>query len=204
MKKTRKRAIYYADFETATSNTEYFKKHNDTCLNVGYIEDADSDNGTYFLTIWEMINWIKKQNRSCFVYFHNLSFDGDFILKWLAKNKFRAVNYDEVALPNEFGFLRQINKIYAIDLVLNNGRGEPLSIYFRCSLNILSSSVEALGQAVGISKHSEKTQIEAFYDVEPQGAIHLYSQEYLDYLKRDVLIIKKAMAIFDSELSGFL
>lgn len=204
MKKIRGRKIFYADFETATVNTQYFKKHNDTCLNVGYIEVADSDTGTYFLTIWEMLSFIKKQNRNCIVYFHNLSFDGDFILKWLSKNNFKCVNYEDVSQKNEFGFLRQINKIYAIDLLIDSGRGQLLSIHFRCSLNILSSSVEALGQAVGINKHSEKTQIETFYDVEPQRAIHLYSSDYLEYLKRDVLIIKKAMSIFDNELTGFL
>lgn len=202
--KTRKRNIYFADLETATIETEYFKKNNDTCVNVGYIENWNEEEGTYFLNIKELIHILWTRSKSCYVYFHNLSFDGDFILKYLAQNNFKCVNYENVENNKEFGFLRQLNKIYAIELCINGKNENLVKIGFRCSLNILSSGVEELGKSVGISKYGEISHLETFYDVEPQRDISKYSKEYLDYLKRDVKIVKKAMIMFDNELGTFL
>lgn len=202
--KTRKRNIFFADLETATIETAYFKKYNDTCVNVGYIENWNEEEGEFFLNIKELIHILWKRSKSCYVYFHNLSFDGDFILKFLASNGYKCVNYENVKGKREFGFLRQLNKIYAIELCLLGKKKNLIKIGFRCSLNILSSSVEELGKSVGISKYAEISNINTFYDVEPQQDISKYSTEYLDYLKRDVKIVKKAMFLFDNELSNFL
>lgn len=199
-----KRIIYFADFETATVKTDYYKKTNDTRLNLGYIEPQNSDDGFLFTDIKELIHFLWEKSRSCFIYFHNLSWDGDFILKWLAKNGYKAQNQKEISKNKEFSFLRQINKIYSITLLINGKKNNLIKIEFRCSLNILSSSIEALGKAVGINKYDGIDDVNTFYDVEPQECVTDYPTQYIEYLKRDVKIAKKAMSEFDKELTNFV
>lgn len=202
--RTRKRDIFFCDLETTTIDTDYFKRYNDTCLNVGYIENWNNANGFYFTKFNDLFNYFWNYSKSCYVYFHNLSFDGDFILKWLAKSNYKCVNYEQVERNHEFGFLRQLNKIYGIDVCLNGKNKNLIKISFRCSLNILSSSIEALGKSVGIEKYENIENVDTFYNVEPKQNVNDYPKQYLDYLKRDVQIAKKATQMFDNELMNFL
>lgn len=191
--------IYFADLETSTKNCEYFKKHNDTTVLVGYIENMKNDNGTYFRDLKNMIEFLKSEGKDCIVYFHNLSFDGDFILKYLAKNNYKCRNYNDVKKQDEFGMLRQINKIYTIRLILYSIKTRKnFTIDFKCSLMLLSSSIADLGESIGINK------METDYDLEPQKEIQMYPQQFLDYLKRDVEIQKKSCIYFANEIENFI
>lgn len=201
--------IYFADLETATPNSEYFKKHNDTIINVGYLENYENDNDNFlFGNVDEMIDWFYNKSKSVLVYFHNLTWDGDFILKHLAKsNYWEFVNYEftNSKMKNkQVCFLRQLNKIYNIKICLVGKKKNKITIDIKCSLNLLSSGVENLGKSVNIEKYQDIKNVKEFYDVEYQTDISKYDKTYIDYLKRDILIVKKSFKIFKNEMDIFL
>lgn len=78
--------ILVADFETATTKTKYFKDNNDTCIYLWNIQELDNDDtnalGTSIESFFEFLEFT---NESATIYFHNLSFDGNFIYKYLMK-----------------------------------------------------------------------------------------------------------------------
>lgn len=196
--------LWFADFETATAKTNYFKIHEDTTLNCWGIMSQDGTiykNGTSMEEFFKFIKDVIKHN--CYIYFHNLSYDGDFIIKWLVRNGYKAVNGDAYGLPNTFTFFRTLSKIYSIQIALPTGyRGEVQLVTFKCTLLLLSSSIQALGKDIGLDKYDNfKTEL---YDLEPKENINDYPQEYLDYLKRDVNIARISFNNFANEMENFI
>ena len=73
------------------------------------------------------MDFIIQDGKNKIIYFHNLSFDGDFIIKWLFRNypknfkqdyQFTTENYEvvnQVPKYNWFSFFKNGNKIYNID-----------------------------------------------------------------------------------------
>lgn len=72
--------IWFSDLETTTFDSQFFKKNNDTRINLWTLMNLNGDKyfcGTDFAEYFSIIkNEIQK---NCHVYYHNLSFDGDFI-----------------------------------------------------------------------------------------------------------------------------
>lgn len=190
--------IWVADFETTTKNTKYYQENEDVTVVYGYMKNWDNSLDFEFLKISEMIDFFHKQERGAMVYFHNLSFDGDFILKWLALH-YKMYN-DLPRGRTGFSCLRQGGNIYEITLQLwGNKRRNTFKIKFRCSYRILSSGVEALGKDVGISKFTGEEQ-EDFYDVEPVDSIDKLPKNYVEYCKRDVEIVRLSLIEFENSM----
>lgn len=172
--------IFFGDFETITKNTQYFKKYNDTKINLWGLMDL---NEKFTINIgpfsfFEKLKQLSKKYENIHIYFHNLSFDGDFILKYLLNNG--ALLYINLFL------FKNHNKIYWIKW--NN-------ITFRCSLLLLSSSILQLGKSINIDKYTDKN-IENFYDYEEFKNIKDVPKNFISYLKRDILIAKKSLENF--------
>ena len=73
---------YTADFETTTDKND---------LRVwawGVCNIDDFNDFTYDNKIESFITWLEKHTKSN-IYFHNLRFDGEFIISWLLKNGFK-------------------------------------------------------------------------------------------------------------------
>lgn len=174
---------YFADFETTTSKTNYYKNTNSTCVWLWRIVNnenftANGDNINSFIDLCFTLE-------APLIYFHYLTFDGDFIAKYLVnKRNFAIVNTIELQ-PNQMRVFRQAGKIYSISLNYKNNL-----INFRCSLLLLSSPIKELGKSLGISKFDENYN-ESFYDVEPT-AIENIPKHYIDYIERDVMIQQKS------------
>lgn len=202
--------IYFADFETVTKDTKYFKEKNDTRVLLWVVKDYYGNNeqlGTNIKTFLDYFIFNKKQNKKFFVYFHNLNWDGDFILKWLAKNNFKAFNnfeWKEIKKDKSFCFVRQSRQIYQIKLKLLNSSNRIIEIVFMCSYKILSSSVESLGKNFNIEKHNEQTRDINFYNQEPRNHVNDYPTQFLEYAKRDVEIIRLAFIAFKENLQSII
>ena len=90
---------FTADFETTTDPND--------CRVWAYAicEIGDPDNFIYGNSIDDFMEWCAgKDNYK--VLFHNLKFDGDFILNWLMKNNFEYIEVGNYVIEN--------NKINAI------------------------------------------------------------------------------------------
>lgn len=186
--------VFVADFETITQHTEYFKKHNKTGLTYGYVKHILHDNiHCEFNTMKDFFNGLIKiyPYSKVKVYFHNLSFDGVFILDWLGKNGFEYSEY--LDKPNTFTVFRTTgSKIYQISV-----KYKDTKITFLCSKMLLSSSVKALGKCVDIQKYaSESQETEEFYNVEPNDNLEQFikdNEDYVLYCKRDVEIVRQSL-----------
>lgn len=190
--------IWVADFETTTANTKYYQENKDVCVVYGYMKQLYDDNEYEFLNIQDMLDYLIIQGKGAMIYFHNLSFDGDFILKHITKT---YKMYNE--LPrNRKGFttLRQQNNIYEITLqTWSKTANRVIKLVFRCSYRILSAGVAALGKDVGLAKYTGDEQ-EDFYDVEPVSKISDLPKEYVEYCKRDVEIVKRSLLQFEESI----
>lgn len=200
-----KKFWYCGDFETITPNTKFFKEEKDTRVILFSLRNWETEkvekNG---VSIEEFINYLIDLKTSSTVWFHNLSFDGDFIIKYLQNHTKFKLTYDS----NKVGFtmFKSGNKIYYIKItnkVRINGTPTKYYIIFRCSLLLLTSGINALGKSFKIKKYDgvDTSKISTFYDREPFKTIKDVDIDYLNYCNRDTLIQLKALKTFDSVLA---
>lgn len=199
--------FYVADFETITAETKYFKKYNRTGIVYGYIESLTNErHNRDFIDIGDMLKWLTDKRISSVVYFHNLSFDGVFILDYLGRNGYTLTN--EIDNESQFSVFRTTgSKIYKIVLSFK-WRGKLKFITFLCSKLLLSSSVEALGKNSNIAKfEDENVDKEKFYCREPAETLREFycnNRDYCEYCKRDVKIVINALKDFLHSVQDFL
>lgn len=211
--------LFFADFETTTYNSKQYQEEGHT--NVWMWAIMDQKNGIKIgCTLDEFMDFILQDGKNKIVYFHNLSFDGDFIIKWLFRNypknfkqdyQFTTENYEvvnQVPKYNWFSFFKNGNKIYNIDWCVRKkirDKVMKVKIQFRCSYNLMPSSIDTLGKSFKINKMDEEEinnlilkgyikEKNEFYDL---GGNYIHNDPYLknvfvSYIKRDVLIAKTA------------
>lgn len=195
--------IWFSDLETATFESQYFKKHHDTTVNIWTLMNLNGDKYFHGTDLKDYFSKIKNEiQKNVYIYFHNLSWDGDFILKWLSKNGFTAVNQCDFSKPFQFCFFRSLSKIYAIKVALPSGFKKPQIITFKCSYLLLNASINDLGNGLGLSKFENFD--EKLYDLEPQKDINNYPKAYVNYAKRDTEIARRSFLNFSNEINNFL
>ena len=183
--------IYFADLETTTTKTEYFKVYNKTTIHFGYIENAQDGSGFLFKTLNQLFEFLNKRRRQhLIVYFHNLGFDGTYILSFLdALKKHHAVNKVSNKQPfPSVSFMKKDSRIYSIRVW--NPTYETV-IEFRCSWVLLNMKLEAIGKIIGLEKMGFND-----YHLEYQKDLKDYPQEFKDYCIRDVQVLKMGFKHF--------
>lgn len=161
---------YVADFETQVGVPTFV-----WCFGITQLYKKDSF--VYGSSIEEFIDHISKLGRSD-IYFHNLKFDGKFIVDYLLKNNWTIVE-DKPCTPKTFSLL--------VDEV---GSWYSISLYFKDNVNIYDSlkkiplSVEKM--AIAYNLPIKKGSIDYFKD----RTNHIITNEEIDYVKNDVEIVK--------------
>lgn len=161
---------YCFDFET-TDSTFYDRfGFSQVCIAVG--KKIGSDEKYLYVSIEDFMEFANSGPFKI-IYFHNLKFDGKFILYWAVKNNIKfeeCINFQGV-----FFFIKFEN------------------VEFRCSLNYLGtqSSIEKLGKLFNIPK------LEIDYRrIRPYRSIDEIPADIRDYAFRDVEVQCKAMETF--------
>lgn len=121
------------------------------------------------------IDFILNIQRNTIIYFHNLAFDGTYIIQMLKELKeygFDQVHCEQVESEDGNWYLKEVGyeknengkvvmsplywrdfrrgkKIYSIELVIKNRDRDYITITFKCSLNLLSCKVQDLGTSLG-------------------------------------------------------
>lgn len=169
--------IWFADFETCK-----YDDQNSAGVYLGYIENLESNLSTYFLNIDEMFNFLTsmKTKERHIVYFHNLTWDAEFIVWWLIENNFEPV-INKVEKAGQFkertDYLGTRSELYL------NIKGKK--ILFLDSYKLWPYKLEEIGQSLGF----EKLNIEHKNNVKFKN-INEVPKNILDYVKRDVQILK--------------
>ena len=168
---------YVADFETTTLEDDC-RVWSWGIIKVGKL--SDYVDGT---TIDGFINHISQ--RAQYIYFHNLAFDGSFILDWLLKHGYTWVK--ENPRPLEFtSLISRMGKFYSITVVFDTG----YRVEFRDSYKKLPMSVAGIAKAFNL--HDQKLEIdyEAF---RPIG--YIPTEQERRYQRNDVAIVAQALEV---------
>lgn len=119
-------------------------------------------------------------------YFHNLKFDGQFIIYWLLTNGFTHVVERDLYEEKTFKtIIDGMGKFYSITVKWVTGH----TTEFRDSLKKLPMGVKRIANAFNLETSKGEIDYTAFRSVG-----HKITPEEEDYLRRDVSIIAQAMA----------
>lgn len=176
---------FTCDFETTTDEND--------CRVWAYAlcEIGHPENFLYGNCIEDLIEWCKRQKDNVSLYFHNLKFDGAFIVYYLESNGYKWVNDTKDAEDNSY-----------TTLITNMGAWYNIEIYFKVkgkhrnkvsiydSLKILNFSVEEI--AKGFDLPIRKLELD-YTTYRAPG--HKLTQHEIDYIRNDVEIVARALDI---------
>lgn len=191
----RKERIFTADFETTVYTGQEY-----TEVWVAGLCELGKDDVQLFGNISDFLSYIYQLKTNCLIYFHNLKFDGEFIINHLLTTGMKqalitdgdkTVGFMEnKEMPsNTFKYLiSDMGQWYNITIKKNNR-----FIEFRDSLKLLPFSLAKIGKDFK-TKHQK---LEINYDGFRYADCELTGQER-DYIKNDVLVLNEALEICDN------
>ena len=181
---------FTADFETATWNPE------ETWVwawalcdieDVSHVEEGNS--------IESFFERIKKEANP-YIYFHNLKFDGEFILYYLMKNGYEHVEAREKRNNTFSTLISDMGLFYSIEVYFEVGK-KTKKVTFIDSLKIINQSVESMPKTFKI----EENKLEIDYNA-PREKGHILTGKEKAYIRNDVVIVAKALKyLFDMGLT---
>lgn len=171
---------YVADFETTTDIDDCRVWGYGTC-NIDDITDTYIGNN-----IDDFMEWCSKENK--YVYFHNLKFDGEFILSWLFKNGF---TYSNKSKEKTFSsVVSSTGQFYIIDVIFSKGNKKLRKVTFYDSLKKLPFSVEKIAEDFNLP--FQKLEID--YNLK-RSENHIITEDEKEYILNDVRIVAMALKI---------
>lgn len=179
------RKKFTADFETTTKL--------DDCRVWAYAicEIGDPDNFIYGNNIDEFMEWCADPKNNNLVLFHNLKFDGAFILNWLYKNGFEYIKDRKERRDNTFTTLiTDMGQYYAIEVYFSVRGHKTNKVTFNDSMKLLNFSVDEIAKSFDLP--IQKLELD-YETVRPVG--HKLTEHEIDYIRNDVEIMARALDI---------
>ena len=181
---------YVADFETTT-------KGNSThvwawcCVEVGNLNNIEI--GT---NIKSFLKYCKTLNNAT-VFFHNLKFDGMFLLNYFFKMKYEWVSCKKER--KDLSFITMISDKglwYQIEFVYKVLSKKVINVTFVDSLKLIPLSVDGIAKALKFPEQKLEIDYTA-HDNLPEDSPLTHDEE--EYIKHDVIIVAKAIEYFHSQ-----
>lgn len=171
---------YVADFETTTQEDDCHVWAYGTC------EVGNTDNTTIGTCIDDFMRWCAKKNK--IVYFHNLKFDGEFIIHWLFNHGF---TYSKDPKEKTFStVVSSMGQFYIIEVVFGVGNKKLQKVTFYDSLKKLPFPVRKIAQDFNLP--IQKLEID--YN-EDRKENHVLTEQEIEYVLHDVKIVAMALEI---------
>lgn len=184
---------FTADFETTTDPNDCRV----WAYGINSVEDPDKFE--YGNTIDGFIEKIQKMG-NCKLYFHNLKFDGQFIIDYLMKHGFQfcADKQEEELYSRSFTpTISDAGLFYAIRIVFGTWKKKKHFVEIFDSAKIIPFSVEAIAESFGLTISKLKIDYEAYREVG-----HELTTDEVDYLRNDVKIMALALrTLFEQGLT---
>lgn len=193
--------VLCADFET-TGEAQFNAEH-ETKVYLYHYRNLTETISVYGCKIEDFFNDLFKtlgiiNKKKALIYFHNLSFDGSFILPYLYKT-YEYIDVDEDTKLEDGNFssiIDDFKNIYQIRLKLNG-----YELEFRDSYRNIPTSIDELGKAFGLPKLKETHNYTEFKHYEK---IEDVTEEEIKYITNDVRILVKAVNYMLKEGMGGL
>lgn len=197
--RARKFKIYACDFETTVFKGQTFTEVWSACFCELYKKDVK-----IMHSIQDFFNYFFSLNENIKMYFHNLKFDGSFILSYLLKDlkyeqAFEKMNADGSLVRwletkdmknNSIKYsISEMGQWYYIIIKKNNK-----IIEIRDSLKLLPFSLESIGKSFDTEHKKLKMEYEGY-----RYAGCEITPEEQEYIKNDVLVLKEALEIMFDE-----
>lgn len=182
---------YVADFET-TTNPEDCR-----VWAYGICEVGNKDNIEIGTNIDDFMLWCSKQKKNPLVYFHNLKFDGQFIMHWLFHNGFTHTGEDEEKQSMSFNTLiSDKGMYYAIEVIFEKKGKKVKKVVFQDSLKLIPLSVEEIAKSFKL----DILKLEMDYDRHNNLPVNSPLTEHeKEYLIHDIQIVCHAIEYFYSQ-----
>lgn len=182
--------LFTADFETTTDPLDC------RVWACGICSIDETHSFKYGNSLEWFIEFAKNNIGSTF-YFHNLKFDGEFILCYLFEHGYKHVTDRKKLKTKTFTTLiSDKGQFYSLEICFNKDEDKTEKITIYDSLKILPFSVEAI--AKGFNLPISKLEID--YD-EKREIGHILTPQEIDYLRNDVEIISRALlTLFNQDL----
>ena len=180
---------FTADFETAIWLPEETYVWAWAVCEIGNEENIIIENN-----IESFISFCKKQENATF-YFHNLKFDGEFIISYLLNNGFTWIKDRKEAKDNSFTTLiSDFGVFYQITVYFKKSGSYVKKVTFIDSLKIIPFSVKQISKAFDLPE----SKLEIDY-MKERSRNHTLTQQEKDYIKNDAVIVAKALNVIFSE-----
>lgn len=193
-----KYVYYMCDFETTVYDGQ--ERTDVWCAALTKIGD-ESEKVDIYTSIDSLFEEVFKAKKNVCIYWHNLKFDGSFILDWLLHQKNFSQGY--LKTPEGDGFryswLKETDMPSNTFKYLISSRGQWYSIHIkkgkhhieiRDSVKLIPRSIKDIGETFGVKRR--KTDIEYEGYREPGGEI---KPDEVQYIENDVLIPSEALNI---------
>lgn len=169
--------MYTADFETTTDA-------NDCRVWLWAICEIGFPDNVYYGNDIDSFFNICKESGNLILYFHNLKFDGSFILNWLFNNGFLFVDGKKIPNGCFTTLISDKGLFYKIKIRFDNGN----SLELRDSLKLLTFSVDQIAKAFNLPY--QKLEID-YSKHRPIG--YEPTEKEKDYIHSDVAIMSLAL-----------
>lgn len=177
---------YTADFETTTDE--------DDCRVWAYAvcNIDDPTDFKYGESFEQFIDFCADRKNNYTLYFHNLKFDGAFIISWLLHNGFEYISDKKDRADNTFTTLiTDMGQFYAIEIYFEVKKSRVNKVKILDSLKIFPNfSVERVAE--GFDLPIRKLEID-YKEKRPIG--HKLTPQEVDYIRNDVEIMARALHI---------
>lgn len=173
--------LFSADFETTTDE-------NDCRVWAWGICDIPYTYANFGNSIDSFFDYLKTIKKSSKIYFHNLKFDGSYILNYLLSHNYTWVKEKKELKINTFTtMISEDIKYYNITFYVNS----KVRIEIYDSAKIINLSVAEIAKSFGMPYQKEKID----YD-EYRSENHKMSDEEKSYLLNDIRIVATALDYF--------
>lgn len=176
---------FTADFETITDPSD--------CRVWAYAisEIGNPDNFIYGNSIDDFMEWCHNKKHNYTLYFHNLKFDGEFILNWLFRNGFEFIRDKKERRDKTFTTLISgMGQFYSIEVYFEVHGKRVEKVRFLDSLKILNFSVKNIAKDFSLPLQ----KLELDYDTYREPG-HKLTEEEIEYISHDVKIMAMALDI---------
>ena len=176
---------FACDFETTTEL--------DDCRVWAYAicEIGDPDNFIYGNSLDDFMKWCQNPKQNYLCLFHNLKFDGEFILSWLLRNNFEYVADKKNRHDQSFTTLiTDMGQFYAIEVYFKIKGHKVNKVTFHDSLKLLNFSVDEIAKSFALPLSKLTLDYTAKREVGHQLTPH-----EIDYIRNDVKIMALALDI---------
>ena len=183
---------YTADFETCVwLEDETFVWAWAVC------EIGNPENVIVGNTIETFFEFVEKEKNAYF-YFHNLRFDGTFLIHYLLNHDFKYVEERKDFDTKTFSALiSELGQFYQITTIFKRKNKSYIKATFFDSLKIIPLKVKEIAKSFGLPI----SKLEIDY-MKPRQKGHILTEEETEYIKNDVKIVAMALQIlFEKDLT---